>query len=146
MSLTDIRRNSRRHAFALIYQIPFHENYDAETLAEAYTDYLAALEDDDEGVSKELDSAYMIRILSGVLDKLEDIDGVIGKHLKDWRIERISRMDLAVLRLGVYELLYMEDIPAGATINEAVELAKQYGTDESYAFVNGVLGRVSDDA
>jgi len=135
------RREARRHAFALLFQIPFHEKYDAETLAEAYTDYFGSLEEAER--PDENDAAYMIRVLSGVLEKLFEIDGIIRIHLKGWRLNRLNTTDLAILRYGIYELLYEPEIPTAAVINEAVELAKRYGTDESSAFVNGVLGQVS---
>lgn len=135
------RRDARRHAFHLIFQMPFHTDYDAETLAEAYTDYMSDLEGDARPVGR--DDAYIIRVAAGVLDKCETLDETITRYLKDWRLERIGRADLAVLRLGVYELLYEPETPPGAVVNEAVELAKQYGADESPAFINGVLGCVA---
>ena len=137
------RREARRHAFILLFQIPFHKKYDAETLAEAYIDYFNSSEEADR--PNEADGAYMIRVLGGVLDNLSKIDRVIKKYLKDWRLERINTTDLAVLRFCVYELLYEPDIPTGAAINEAIELAKRYGTDESSAFVNGVLSNVAKE-
>jgi N utilization substance protein B len=149
------RREARRHAFILIFQIPFHNGYDAETLAEAYFGYLSSLDEEDteSHVSAEdllkLDAVkndetdYLIRVTSSVLDNLPELDRIITDHLRGWRLERINRADLAALRLGAYEMLYEPEIPAGAAINEAVELAKKYGTDESASFVNGVLGRLA---
>jgi len=135
------RREARRHAFALLFQMPFHKDYDAETLSEAYSDYFEGLEEGERLPDE--DKPYLIKLVSGVLDRLPELDALIKKHLRDWRIERLNKVDLAVLRLGAYELLHEPEVPAGAAVNEAVELAKRYGADESYSFVNGVLGRIS---
>ena len=137
------RSDARRHAFILLFQIPFHSAYDAETMAEAYNGYLDGLDEAERPGKK--DTEYMIRVLSGVLEKLPELDGMIKKHLRDWKLNRIHKIDLAALRLGVYELKYELDIPVGAAINEAVELSKQYGADESPAFVNGVLGSIATE-
>ena len=134
------RRDARKHAFILIFQYPFHQPPAPETHAELFGFYQDGLPEE-ESLDK-TDEPYVRRVTEGALARLDELDGVIARYLKDWQIERINRIDLAVLRLGVYELLYEPDIPGGAAINEAVELAKTYGTDESAAFVNGVLGGV----
>lgn len=135
------RRDARRHAFILIFQFPFHTPYDAAVLREAYSFYTEDLPEPERPTGR--DKAYIVRVTAGTLEKLPQIDGVIENYLKDWQIDRINKVDLALLRLGVCELLRERDIPTGVTINEAVELAKQYGADESAAFVNGVLGGIS---
>mgnify|MGYP005813349181 CR=1 FL=1 len=76
----------------------------------------------------------------------EAIDDTIRAVSKHWRLERMSRVDRNVIRLGAFELLHMRDIPRRVTLNEAVELAKRFGNEESAAFVNGVLDRIADDA
>lgn len=78
-------------------------------------------------------------ITKGALENLEAIDSVIGRRLEHWDLSRLSKVDLSLLRLGAYSLLYQRDIPASVTIDEAVEIAKEYGKDESFKFVNGVL-------
>ena len=77
-----------------------------------------------------------------ILSNLENIDKVILSKLKNWTMQRISKIDLAILRLAIYELLYIHDIPEKVTANEAVELAKTYGSNDSKSFVNGVLAKV----
>ena len=84
--------------------------------------------------------AYIRRLTSLIEEKRETIDGYISRYAKGWRIERISRTALAVLRCALCEILYMDDIPDAAAINEAVELAKGYDEPDTVAFVNGVLG------
>jgi N utilization substance protein B len=84
------------------------------------------------------------RLVDGVWEHRSDIDEVIGRVARGWRIERMPLVDRNVLRLGVYELLYTET-PVGIVVSEAVEIAKQYSTSKSGAFVNGVLGKLADE-
>ena len=81
--------------------------------------------------------------LAAVQDHHEDIDRLITENLDNWTLERIARTDLAILRTAVAEMLYVESIPVSVSINEAVDLAKKYGDERSYAFVNSVLGKIS---
>ena len=76
------------------------------------------------------------------MEHLDGIDSLIGKTSKGWTVERMNRADLAILRLGVYELLYDGEIPSGVAINEAVLLARKFGGEDSYSFVNGILGKI----
>ncbi len=88
------------------------------------------------------DRAFMASLVLGVGDCLEKIDGFIGRFSEYWAVERLSRVDRAVLRLSLFELLEREDIPTGVSVNEAVELCKKYSGDEAGRFVNGILGGV----
>lgn len=90
----------------------------------------------------ENEADYMNRMFEGVVVNEEELDARIQKHLHGWTLERLSRVDLAILRLGAYELM-LGEIPAGIVINEAVELANQYSTEKAGPFVNGVLGNLS---
>lgn len=81
-------------------------------------------------------------IVQGALENLERVDSLINAHLEHWNMDRLARVDLAILRMGTYCLLYQPAIPAHVTIDEAVELAKELSTDEAYRFVNGVLDGV----
>ena len=76
---------------------------------------------------------------SAVCSKLPEIDKAINERTKGWTTERMSKVDLTIIRLGVYEIMYDDEVPEGVAVNEAVELAKKFGQDESYSFVNGVL-------
>lgn len=97
-----------------------------------------------EGVeADENESEYITNKTNAVLDKKEEIDSCIEQTSSGWKVSRMSRVDLSILRLAVYEMLYDEDIPVGVAVNEAVELAKEYGTDDSSAFINGILGNIS---
>ena len=83
---------------------------------------------------------YIRRLTKLVSEKQEELDGYIEKYARGWRVDRLSRTALAVLRCALCEILYMDDVPAGAAINEAVELDKKYDEPETTAFINGVLG------
>jgi N utilization substance protein B len=78
-------------------------------------------------------------IIAGTIENIEAVDNAIRSHLQNWSFERLKRVDLAILRIGAYSLLFQRDIPAQITIDEAIEIAKEYGSDDSYRFVNGVL-------
>lgn len=81
--------------------------------------------------------------LAAVQDHHEDIDRIISDNLDNWTLERIAKTDLAILRTAVAEMFYVESVPVSVSINEAVSLARKYGDDRSYAFVNSVLGKIS---
>lgn len=85
---------------------------------------------------------FMNRMFEGVVVNEEKLDAGISAHLRGWTLERISKVDLAILRLGAYELM-LGEIPAGIVINEAVELANQYSSEKAGSFINGVLGSLS---
>jgi len=91
------------------------------------------------------DQAFIEEETSGTFVNLVQIDALINERLKAWELERIAKIDLALLRLAIYEIRFSSDITSATAINEAVELAKVYGTDESPAFVNGILGQVAKD-
>lgn len=89
---------------------------------------------------KDIDMEYVIRVLKGVQENKEAIDKKIENHLINWKLSRLSKLDIAILRVCTYEFLYEENIPKSVSINEAIELAKRYSGDKSAAFINGVLG------
>lgn len=86
------------------------------------------------------DKAFIEQLVRGVAEKELDIDGILQPIAPEWPIEQIARMDRVILRMGLYELLYEKDVPSKVVINEAVELAKAFGSDNSSKFINGVLG------
>jgi N utilization substance protein B len=91
------------------------------------------------------DRLYADELVRGVSRELEQTDARLRAASKNWRIERMTRVDRSVLRLGAFELAHRPDVPRAVILDEAVEIAKRYGTEESGAFVNGVLDRVADD-
>jgi N utilization substance protein B len=100
------------------------------------------LEDGDSEISQSaVDFARLLA--AGTIENIERVDETIKNHLVNWKFSRLSRVDLAILRISVYSLLYRDEIPRKVTIDEAVDIAKKYGSDESYKFVNGVLDSIS---
>jgi N utilization substance protein B len=96
--------------------------------------------------SREASWLYAREIVDGVIDNRDAIDAQITTFAKDWTLARMPAVDRAVLRIGVWELLYNDEVPTGVAIDEAVELAKEFSTDESGSFVHGVLGGVARSA
>ena len=86
--------------------------------------------------------AFAERLVAGVLEKKKELDALIGKYATNWTISRMPIVDRNILRAGVYELLWMDDVPAKVTVNEAIELAKSFGDDDASKFVNGILDKV----
>ena len=86
--------------------------------------------------------AFAVLLTSGTVENIEQIDEAIKNHTEHWDLDRIARVDLAILRISIYALLFQPEIPSTVTIDEAIEIAKQYGSDESYRFINGVLDAV----
>lgn len=131
------RRRARDITFKYIYSIYFgkenNENI-INTILSANEEEIANLELDEKEF---LDSAVSV-----ITSNLDDIDKRILSKLKNWTRERIFKIDLAILRLAIYELEYSKDTPYKVVVNEAVELAKKYGNDESYTFINGVLREI----
>ena len=89
------------------------------------------------------DKTFLENLVAGVTDRQEELDAVIGKYAQGWALNRLGKVDLTILRMAVYELMCMPEIPVGATINEAVELAKRYAEDKSSGFINGILGNAA---
>ena len=118
----------------LLYQFDIQKEDRKEQLDTALSEY--ELADNDIG--------YIKTIVNGVFNSLDRIDAEIASNMRGWKIERISKVDLAILRMSIYEIIYMEGIPVNVSINEAVKLAKIYSGDSSGAFVNGVLGKASN--
>lgn len=131
------RRSAREHAFTLLFQWDFSES---EDMKEQMDFYLEQIED-----LQEADKIFILQEVEGVLEKKEQIDGLISKYAKGWAITRMAKVDLAILRLAIYELCYREDIPNSVAVNEAVELAKKFSGDEAPAFINGILGKVASE-
>lgn len=83
---------------------------------------------------------YINHAINTIIDNLEEIDKNIEHYLKGWELERLAKIDLSTLRIAIYEMMYREDIPVEVSINEAIEIAKKYSTEESSKYINGVLG------
>lgn len=86
--------------------------------------------------------AFAERLVTGVRDHQKELDGLIGRYATNWKVSRMQIVDRNILRLGAYELLWLDEVPAKVTVNEAIELAKDFGDDEAAKFVNGILDKV----
>ena len=128
------RREIRGQVFKMLFRVEF---YNQEEMSEQI-----ALCEDDACSWKEKDKTYIFEKVEKISEKLEEIDAKINEVSEGWKTGRMGKVDLTLIRLAVYEMLYEEDVPAKVAINEAVELAKQYGTDNSPSFVNGVLAKL----
>ena len=128
------RREIREQVFKMLFRVEF---YNQEEMSEQI-----ALCEDDACSWKEKDKTYIFEKVEKISEKLEEIDAKINEVSEGWKTGRMGKVDLTLIRLAVYEMLYEEDVPAKVAINEAVELAKQYGTDKSPSFVNGVLAKL----
>ncbi|MBQ3275436.1 MAG: transcription antitermination factor NusB [Oscillospiraceae bacterium] len=111
-------------------------------------EYFRALPEEDlpfAEIPDEKQKEYILRLVSGVREHQSELDAIVERYAQGWKLSRISRTALAVLRCALYEILYMPDIPPAASINEAVELAKGYDEPETVSFVNGILGSFMRD-
>ncbi len=148
------RRNDRKHALGLVFQIEFHQAIDPEQCYSLYFNEMLSAHDDNPPSSdtiewdepsdaKKIDAEFVKSEFEGVCENKEHIDSLIETYSEGWNVSRLSKVDLAIIRLAVYEMLFGADIPKSVSINEAVELAKMFSSDEAPAFVNGVLGKIA---
>ncbi|NLP46602.1 MAG: transcription antitermination factor NusB [Epulopiscium sp.] len=129
------RRLAREEVFKLVFQIDFVQNSDEKReQIELYFSQNPKLE--------KLDTRFIIEEVEGIQSYQKQIDAILEQYAEGWKISRMGKVDLAILRLAVYEIFYALDIPIRVSINEAVELAKKFGEESSPAFVNGVLGKI----
>ena len=128
------RQLARETAFKMIFQMDVGKN--ALEVAERTME--EAL---DEGLIKKRDTAYILELVAGVADKKDELDAFIAEHAKGWTLDRINVIEKNLIRLALYEIRHMENIPYEVSVNEAIELAKRYGEDDAYSFVNGILDK-----
>ena len=128
------RSKLREQIFELLFRVEFNSMDEMTEQAELFTS------EEEKDLSKE-DAEYIRTKYEAIAQKLPEIDEAINKETTGWDTTRMAKVDLTIIRLAVYEIKYDESVPTGVAINEAVELAKQYGQDGSPAFVNGVLAK-----
>ncbi|WP_027417569.1 transcription antitermination factor NusB [Aneurinibacillus terranovensis] len=130
------RRESREKAVQLLFQIDMTQNSVEDAMAHL-------IEEDNKPEVR--DTSFLLELVEGTVAHQPEIDAVISKYLRGWTMARLANVDRAILRLAAYEMLHMEEIPIGVTLNEAVELAKLFGSDESPKFINGVLSSMAKE-
>lgn len=130
------RRECREHLMVLLFQREFHPVEELNVQMDTYLEGITK--------AKEDDLAYIRTKYNNTLEQLDEIDEIIEEVSEGWKIKRMGKVDLSIIRLAVYEMKYDDDIPIRVAINEAVEIAKKYGQDNSPSFVNGILSKVAD--
>lgn len=128
------RSELREHVFRMLFRIEFNN---AEEMKEQEGFYFDELE---EATGK--DQEYILDKYRAIVEKKEEIDVLLNEVSEGWKTSRMNRVDLTIMRLAVYEIKWDEDVPTGVAINEAVELAKKYSSDDGPSFVNGILAKV----
>lgn len=128
------RKEARDLLFGLLFETEFNSDKCAQEIFDISCD------------NREIpENAYIKEVFFGITEKAELLDDIISRYAKGWRADRLSKVSRTIIRLAVYEILFVKDIPASVSVNEAVELAKKYGEDKARAFVNGVLASVVKD-
>ena len=130
------RTEAREHIFKMVFGLEFNTADEMPQQLEMYFDQLEE--------AKEKDREYIQKKAQAVAEHIEEIDRLINEHTTGWKTTRMNKVDMTILRLAVYEMKWDDDVPVSVAINEAVELAKRFGGDESPSFINGVLARIAD--
>lgn len=130
------RRETRENAMKILYQV----NIQRDDVEEQIQRFLQ-----ENPLSDAAELQYFEKVVKGVMGLTPELDERIARHARGWSVERLPKVDLAILRVSVYELTHLKDIPPMVSINEAVELTKKYGTDQSRSYVNGVLGKIYEE-
>lgn len=124
------RKEARIWAMKLVYQMEINKDFDVKALND-FLDY-----HDIQGNGRE----YIFRVVSSIIENKENIDDKIKEYIYGWTFDRLAKIDLSILRIAITEIDSFDDVPSSVSINEAVEIAKEYSTQDAYKFVNGVLG------
>ncbi len=128
-----VRRRSRELAMQVLFYIDMSRN-DSKEMLELYCDNFS--------ISKEI-LPFFLKLVNGVVHARSEIDSIIERFSSNWKISRMSCVDRNIMRIAVYELLFCHDIPSKVSINEAIDIGKKFGTEESGAFINGILDSIS---
>lgn len=131
----DRRTELREAAFLILFRMDFYQKEDMEAQIKDFFE--------DEDCFSEKERQMISNKVLGVLEKQEEIDALLEEYSIGWKVKRMAKVDLTILRLACYEIKYDEKVPVSTAINEAVELAKNYGEEHSPSFVNGILAKVA---
>jgi N utilization substance protein B len=129
------RRKSREFALQVLYQLNITKQDAIQTLTQFEGHFLSDGEADE----------FLKRLVLGVLEHFPELDRLIEKYSENWRLDRIDIIDRNILRMALFELIYCEEIPPKVTINEAIDLGKRYGSEDSGSFINGILDRIQNE-
>jgi N utilization substance protein B len=128
------RHEAREVAVQLLYQMDINQ--------ESLEENLEVLKSEQPELI--LEESFLLELLEGTYEKLEEIDNTINNNVIDWKVDRMGKVDRNIIRLAMYEILFKDDIPVAVSINEAVELAKSFSDEKSANFINGILGKLVD--
>ena len=135
------RRKERQFAFQVLYSVNFEAVPSMDSVDATFANFLATDTPDDQTP----DMPFARSLVHGVVNLMDELDATIAKFSRHWKISRIANVDLTILRLGVFEMMHVPDVPVRVAINEAIELAKNFGDDNSKNFINGILDGVAKD-
>ena len=130
------RKELREHIFRMLFRIEFNSQEEMKEQEEFYFDEL------EEATGK--DQEYILNKYRAIVEKKDEIDTLLNEVTEGWKTSRMNRVDLTILRLAAYEMKWDEDVPIGVAINEAVELAKKYSSDDGPSFINAVLAKIAN--
>lgn len=125
------RKKARECIMQLLYQMDMNKDYESDNIDIFINNF------EQDNVEE-----YLRNTTNGIVSNLEEVDKLIANNLQGWSINRLAKIDLAILRIAVYEFIFCKDIPYEVSINEAVEISKKYSTPDSYKFINGILGSI----
>ena len=134
------RRQAREFALQFIFSVDFNKDEIVTELLEEFNESETAFIETNDYTKKDIEFAN--RLIIGTVENMEKIDKLITKNAIGWTFDRIAKVDLAILRLAIFEIYFLEDVPEGVSANEAVDLAKKYSADDAGSFVNGVIGKI----
>jgi N utilization substance protein B len=129
------RRKSREFALQVLFQLEITKQDSVKAFTQSKEHFLKEAENDE----------FAEQIVLGVREHFQQIDRLIERYSENWRLDRISLIDRNILRMAIFELLYCEEIPPKVTLNEAIDLGKRFGTDDSGSFINGILDRIQNE-
>ena len=137
------QREKRETIFKLLFMTQCNHEEDLEQQAAVYLGSLGEEPEEPVAHPNSDEESYIQTKLACITEKLPEIDRLLNETSSGWKTSRMNKVDLSILRLAVYEMLYDDEIPTGVAINEAVEIAKRYGGDDSSSFINGILGKIA---
>ena len=140
------RSQIREQIFKLLFRVEFNKVEDMGEQVELFMEN-PTLDNDEDDYSDvtftESEEAYILSKYDDIMSHLNELDEIIDNTSKGWKSDRVGKVELTILRLAIYEVKFDEDIPVSVAIDQAVELSKRFGRDESYSFVNGILAKVA---
>jgi N utilization substance protein B len=136
------RRVAREYAIQFLFSLDFNEADDVEKQLEEFLLHTQEFKEEEAPALNKGSKSYTLDVVKGTLQHREEIDKLIEFHTTGWKKERIAKVDLAIIRLAIYEIVFNNEVPDSVAANEAIELAKKFSTEESGSFVNGILGKI----